>query len=106
MSYDIHLVIDTGGEYAARVTECRSPTYNLGPMFALALGHPIRDLAGQLAKDVTPTLQAAIKSMKAKPAKFKKLNPANGWGSYEGAVSSLEWLLEVCKEHPLATVEI
>ena len=107
MSYDIRLVINTGGKYLAAVTECKSPTYNLEPMFALALGGNIREvLHGIKAADAVPLLEKATKAMKRTPAKFKKLNPENGWGTYEGAVNSLCWLLEVCKEHPLATVEI
>lgn len=106
MSYDIRLVINTGGKYPASVTECKSPTYNLGPMFALALGKPIREIEGQTAADVIPLLEKATAAMKRAPAKFKKLNPENGWGSYEGALESLCWLLEMCQEHPLAMVEV
>ena len=106
MSYDIRLVINTGGARPAPVTECRSPTYNLYAMFVLALGCPIRELHGKQAGDVIPLLEKATKAMRRAPAKFKKLNPENGWGSYEGALNSLCWLLEVCQEHPLATVEI
>ena len=106
MSYDIQLSIDTGGERKARVTECRSPTYNLAAMFALALGRPIRSLDGMLAGDVIPVLEAATLAMHSDPAKFRALNPPNGWGSYEGALESLCWLLEMCKEHPKAKVEI
>lgn len=106
MSYDIRLVIDTGGEHPAPVTECKSPTYNLSEMFEEALGCPIRELSGQKAADVIPLLEKATIAMRKAPAKFKKLNPPNGWGSYEGALESLCWLLEVCQEHPKATVEI
>jgi len=106
MSYDIQLVIDTGGERPASVTECKSPTYNLAPMFAKALGHSIRDLAGQQAGEVIGTLRDAIAAMEDRPADFKKLNPENGWGSYEGALETLRWLLAECLQHPKATVEI
>lgn len=107
MSYDMQLVIDTGGQYPAAVTECKSPTYNLGPMFALALGGSMRKvLDGKKAHSVICVLEKATASMKRAPAKYKKLNPPNGWGSYEGALESLCWLLEMCKEHPLATVQI
>lgn len=106
MSYDIQLVIDTGGEYPAAVTECRSPTYNLALMFAKALGHPIRDLAGQQAAAIIPTLRDAIAAMEDRPADFKKLDPENGWGSYEGALETLRWLLAECLQHPKAMVQI
>jgi hypothetical protein len=75
-------------------------------MFKLALGMPIRQLHGMTAGDAVPILQKAGLEMKRRPAKFKKLNPANGWGDYEGALETLGWLMEVCQEHPLATVEI
>lgn len=106
MSYDIQLVIDTGGKRKARVTECRSPTYNLSKMFAVALGRPIRSLDGMLADDVIPILEVATVAMHEDPDKFKAFNPENGWGNYEDALKSLCWLLEMCKEHPKATVEI
>jgi hypothetical protein len=105
MSYDIQLVIDTGGEYPAAVTDCKSPTYNLGPMFTMALGFPLRELDGLAAGDAILPLKNAVNRMKKSPARFKKLNPSNGWGSYEGALESLCWLLEMCKAHPLATVQ-
>ena len=106
MSYDIRLVIDTGGEFPASVTETQSPTYNLSEMFKLALGKPIRELDGQLASDVIPVLRTAIAAMEDKPATFNKLNPPNGWGDYGGALNSLRWLLEQCLQHPKATVQI
>ena len=107
MSYDMQLVINTGGERPAAVTKCKSPTYNLAPMFALALGGSMREVLDEKkAHSVIGVLEKATVSMKRAPAKYKKLNPPNGWGSYEGALESLCWLLEMCKEHPLATVQI
>ena len=106
MSYDLCLRMDTGGKYPAAVTETKSPTYNLCAMFALALGQPIRELDGMLAADAVPILEKATAAMKKAPAKFKKLNPPNGWGSYEGALESLCWLLEMCQEHPKAMVSV
>lgn len=105
MSYDIQLVINTGNRLAP-VTECKSPTYNLGPMFALALGAGIRSLDGRIAADIVPTVCEASIDMRRNPEKYRKLTPENGWGSYEGALETLQWLLEMCEEHPLATVQI
>lgn len=106
MSYDLCLVIDTGGNFPARVTDTRSPTYNLHDMFALALGMPIRSLAERQASDAAPIILAGIMAMRKSPAKFKKLNPPNGWGNYDDALKSLEWLHEMCVEHPKSTVSI
>lgn len=106
MSYDIRLVIDTGGEYPAAVTETISPTYNLAPMFAEALGRRIRDLDGMPAAEVAPLVAAALALMEADPERFRALNPPNGWGSYESAVRALTWLRDACAEHPKATVQV
>lgn len=106
MSYDIRLVINTGGKHPAAVTECKSPTYNLCVMFKEALGCPIRELDGRVAGDIVQRLKTATAEMKKYPDKFRDLNPPNGWGNYEGALESLCWLLEVCQKHPLALVEI
>lgn len=106
MSYDLCLRMDTGSKYPPPVTEVRCPTYNLHDMFALALGRPIRELDGMLAADAVALLTKATQAMKKSPAKFKRLNPKNGWGTYEGALASLCWLLEMCLEHPKATVSV
>lgn len=114
MSYDVELVIDTGGEYPATVTECRSPTYNLAPMFREALGIPMSahadsgggHLDGMLARDALPILNRAIERMCSEPDRFRALNPPNGWGSYEGALEFLRWLREQCENHPKATVRV
>ena len=112
MSYDVRLSIHTGGEYPAAVTETRSPTYNLAPMFREALGRSMRShdggpsLAGMLAKDALPVLRAAITAMEADPDRFRSLNPPNGWGSYESALSFFREFAEECEQHPLATVEV
>lgn len=106
MSYDMQLVINTGGTRLVPVTECKSPTYNLGPMFALAIGAGIRSLDGRIAADIKPILAKAGADMRRHPAKYRKLTPENGWGSYEGALETIQWLHEMCEEHPLATVQI
>ena len=106
MSYDIRLEIDTGGESPASVTEWKSPTYNLGPMFSLALGEAIRSLDGKTGEDCKPILRRGIAFMQDKPNECKKLEPENGWGSYEGAFETLVWLLEQCCNHPKAMVKI
>lgn len=111
MSYDVRLAVDTGGEELVSVTEYRSPTYNLAPMFSEALGIDMRDygngrrfLDGMAAADALPIVTAALSKMALDPEHFRALNPPNGWGSYEGAVEFLQWLQMQCIKHPKATV--
>lgn len=110
MSYDVRLEIDTGGEYPAGVTDTRSPTYNLEPMFREALGMAMQTrgdepaLDGMLAANALPIIRAALARMAAEPDVFRALNPKNGWGDFEGAVEFLRWLQDACRDHPKATV--
>lgn len=106
MSYDVCLTIDTGGENPANVSEYRCPTYNLDPMFRKALGFGLRDLQDRLADDIIPDLRRAIAAMQDRPTEFKQLNPENGWGTYEGALSFFQAFLQDCLSHPKATVNI
>lgn len=51
-------------------------------------------------------LETALEVLLYYPSEFKSLNPENGWGSYDNLVRSLESLLDACKEHPSATIEV
>lgn len=109
MSYDVRLEIDTGGEYPASVTEWRSPTYNLAPMFRWALdrdkdGDGLRGLDGRTAQYAIGKLRAAVEDMEDNPATYKAMNPANGWGDYDGALAFMREFLADCIAHPKASV--
>lgn len=63
-------------------------------------------LHGAPCVEAAGALRAAIGRMDADPAKYKALNPANGWGSADSAREDLVWLLEQCQRHPKATIYI
>jgi hypothetical protein len=44
--------------------------------------------------------------MKARLEEYQKLNPENGWGSYETALAFLEEIINACEEYPDATIRI
>lgn len=58
------------------------------------------------ARDLIPSMESGLAALKADPARFKALNPENGWGSYEGLVEFVEQYLAACKESPDAQVEV
>lgn len=58
------------------------------------------------AKQLIEPLEAAIATMKSNPDRFKKHNPANGWGSYDSFVPWLENYLAACRRYPDAIVEV
>ena len=58
-------------------------------------------LAGQLIEPLT----AGLELLKSDPERFKKFNPENGWGHYEGLVDFVEEYLKMCIEYPDAEVD-
>lgn len=119
MSYDIWL---TAG--ACRDERPGNYTYNVDAMFALALGEPDAGVRGGVdvvlrrvepalgrfrdkrAGDCVSSLDAAVAAMRANPTAYTKLNPASGWGNYEGALGYLEAFRDACRDSPDAIVEM
>ena len=83
-------------------------THNLGIMAAhanvyQALWRP-EELGITTAEQLIEPLQNGLNELKKDPEIFKKFNPANGWGNYEGLVAFIEEYLQACKQFPKATV--
>lgn len=49
-------------------------------------------------------LAEGLKRLKADPDRFIKLNPSNGWGSFQNFVVGVECYLAACKATPNALV--
>lgn len=58
------------------------------------------------ARDIIERLELGLSDLKLRPGHFKKHNPANGWGDYEGFVAFVERLLEECKRYPDASITV
>lgn len=59
-----------------------------------------------IAGDIIPNLQKGIDSLELNPETYKKLNPENGWGSYETLLRVAKELLEACTKYPNAKIEV
>lgn len=57
--------------------------------------------AGQLIEP----LQVGLELLRSDPERFRKLNPSNGWGTYEGLVEFVEKYLKACQEYPDTDIE-
>lgn len=105
MSLDIHL------KYLRPVDVFHNNiTHNLGEMakeagLYLVMWHP-EDIKVTKAKQAVPYLKEGIKNLRLNPDKYKKFNPVNGWGSYEGLLSSAEEYLSACVENPNSIIEV
>ena len=49
-------------------------------------------------------LRIGLARLESDPERFKKLNPSNGWGSYDCLVSFVRDYLRACENHPEAHV--
>lgn len=89
MSYDINV-----RRYCPDILDINY-TSNVSPMFRLALGKGgIKQLNDLSRKECIELLQDGIKDMEENPETYKKLNPENGWGDYEGALDVLVKILD------------
>lgn len=85
-------------------------THNLGAMADEAgiyyhLWRP-DEISITKAKELIDPLREGLHKLKLEPEKYKKLNPDNGWGSYDGLVKFVQNYLNACYEFPDATVEV
>ena len=106
MGYDIRLAISTGK--SLHTVYENDYTYNVSPMYykAFATNDGLNSLNGLRAKFAINFLDSAIAYMTNYKQEYITLNPANGWGDYEGALQVLVELKQACEDHPTCTVYI
>lgn len=85
-------------------------THNLGAMAEVAgiyeaLWRPDENRIVNASQLIEP-LTAGLSKMREDPAKFKKHDASNGWGTYADFVPWIEKYLQACKDHPEATVGV
>lgn len=83
-------------------------THNLGKMaeeagIYKALWRP-EEIAITKARQLIGPLNAGLRLLQSDPERFKKHNPVNGWGNYDGLVEFISRYLRACEEHPEADV--
>lgn len=101
-----HLLLATPEE---RALIGSNPGANDHPLFARR-GDVERDLeergrAGAVrARLLIGPLREALEALKADPDRFRKHEPENGWGNYEGLVRFVASYLAACEAYPNARV--
>ncbi len=85
-------------------------THNIAPMakeagIYEATWHP-DEYGIETAAQVAAVLRPGLERLLAEPARFRALNPSNGWGSYDGLVGFVEKYLAACEDSPTALVEV
>jgi len=102
MGYDISLTHeDTPGNFIGNIT------YNVDQMYNKAFGEYWRDVINnKVANDVLELMNKAIDNMERSPNDYKKLEPDNGWGDYDTALTFLKEFYDECKTYPKMLIYI
>ena len=100
MSYDVSVyrestIFDMEQEDNLVEVNSANITFNMAPMFRKAFKHEhgLYVLDGLDLDSALKEVFAAIKNMINERKEYEKLNPLNGWGSYE---STLLFLFQLC----------
>ncbi len=110
MSYDIWLEVDVGAYEKAKLDVLPHWNYtsNVAPMWLKAMPETdgLDGLEGMSCCDAARVLEAGIARMEAEPDAYREMNPANGWGDFDGQLERLRELLAACRKAPQAKVGI
>ena len=117
MSYNVYIEIDTGspdgltmveevGNYTSNVSGMWTHALTRTPLDELRGRQRLRDLKGVNCADAIPCLTRAVEHMTDHPEEYKSMEPDNGWGDYAGALAYLKALLDACRRHPKASIDV
>ena len=100
----------TPQEYETDRVYSANITHNLNKMAAEAniykhLWHP-DEIGVTHARQLIEPLEVGLALLRSDPDRFRKFNPVNGWGNYEGLVSFVRDYLAACREYPDAMVRV
>lgn len=92
---------DSAAEYAVDMQR-----WNGGVIPRLGTLVEASKLSAALRRELIEPLRAGLARLRADPDRFRKHNPENGWGSYDGLCQFVAEYLVECEKHPDATVEV
>lgn len=77
-------------------------TYNLSGMWYEVFpgDDGMIKIEGMTGKESAPRLKKVLEEARKDPERFKKHEPENGWGSYDGFVNFLGELIEAAEKNP------
>jgi len=103
MSLDVYLSrVQATDVYEANITHNLNSMAKEAGLYK-ALWRP-EEIGIEKASDLISILEEGLALLRRDPERFRKLNPSNGWGNYEGFVKFVEEYLSACREYPDATM--
>lgn len=126
MSYDTSIIRPACAHCgrADESIEVGNMTSNVGVMYRIVLPGPyagggrydgvgepnprggLPGLSGLPVAEALPLLRQAVADMHTRKAELLPLEPANGWGSWLGAVSYLSEIIEACEKEPSGVLAV
>lgn len=112
MSLDVDLMVTQPvSVYEANITHnlgemARAVELSNGMTLYQVLWRPDEQEGLKFARDISELLDEGCNILLSDPEKFKKFNPENGWGSYDGLVSFVYRYRNACWETPDAELRI
>jgi len=106
MSFGLDVRVDHPDGYSSMFEVVDGHTYNLAPMWCKALGiNSTSDLGGMKCADLSEGLKTALVDIARNRREYEALNPANGWGDYDGFREIFTRFAFTVWEHPTGVVE-
>jgi hypothetical protein len=82
-------------------------THNVSTMWVEAgIYDSLYNSHGLKAGSIIFNLEEGLQKMTENPEKYKKLEPDNGWGTYDGAIKYLEEIILACKNNKKGIIHI
>lgn len=77
-------------------------TYNLAPMYYKAIDEKLglKKLKCMICEKALPIINKAIDDMIKNKKEYEKLNPSNGWGTYDGLLEQFREMRTICEDNP------
>lgn len=108
LSITIGIDVDTGSSEEQYYTVGSfNITHNVSPMWRKAgVYECLYKWHERKASEFIEPLSKGLADMLTNPDEYRKLNPSNGWGHYEGAKNFLKGVLDCCAEHTKCNIWI
>ena len=86
----------------------RNITYNLAPMYYKCIDKELgfKKLNNMSCKEALPILNSAINDLIENQEEYEKLNPKNGWGTYDGLLEAIKDMRNCCEDNPDGIIDV
>lgn len=86
----------------------RNITYNLAPMYYKCIDKELgfKKLNNMSCKEALSILNSAINDLIKNKEEYEKLNPENGWGTYDGLLEAIKDMRNCCEDNPDGIIDV